>query len=126
MSIRFKSSHQHVGLNRIGKYLQPCSVGGWPASTPGKIAGQRPALRNEKWRRITNIVGRNIETFTIKQRKAGIRRLVGWMEEKLKSDLNRRDAEAQRSEKRTVKIGVLGDWGSDVEKWGGVKHAGRS
>ena len=125
MSNSFGTSHQYVGLNRVGKYMEPArekgpgGAGVPPASHTGKHACGTPAPQNEKWRRITNIVGRNVETFTIKQRKRGIRALVKWMEQKCTvGSAHQMVGKAHRT--------ILDDWGSDIEKWGGVKHAGRS
>jgi len=143
MSIGYGNSHQHVGLNRCGAYLEtvPRSAGVSPASRSGKHAGETPALqrtpggRNEKWRRITNIVGRNTLTFTVQQRKKGIRRLVRWMEGKLNSKFqepNSNENEKWKSEnfetapRCAQKLSITSEWGAEIEKWGGVRHAGRS
>src|SRR5438874_2532107 len=86
MSSTFVNSHQHVRLNRVGVYYKPvpekgpCSAGVSPANDSERHAGETPALRNEKWRRWTGIVGADAERLNWKQRKRGIRRLLKQIE----------------------------------------------
>src|SRR5262245_51626460 len=85
MSISFEHSHQRVGLNRVGLYMQP-ALDERPLNCrqdAGDTGGETPAVRNEPWRRWTGMVGSDENRLTWKQRKRGIRRLLRQIERRV-------------------------------------------
>ena len=85
MSVSFEKSHQHVCLNRVGKYYKTVPEKGPENRRTGvppvlPASGGTPEGRNEKWRRWTGIVGADAERLSWKQRKRGIRRLLKQIE----------------------------------------------
>ena len=122
MSSSFVNSHQHVGLNRVGKYYKTVPEKGPPncRQDAGDTAGETPALRNEPWRRWTGIVGDDEHRLSWKQRKRGIRRLLKQIERRI----------VEHASCAAEAIGQSGgmphNWGGDVDGWARTQSAGRT
>src|SRR4051812_19940152 len=74
MSRSFVNSHQHVGLNRVGKYWETVAEKG--PHTDEVLSGLRAPTTDQPWRRWRGMVGADENRLTWKQRKRGIRRLL--------------------------------------------------
>ena len=64
----FDISHQHVGLNRVGVFWQRARTKGPEGEKGGRGDGEKQK-RNEPWRRISDLVGKNAETRDLGVRK---------------------------------------------------------
>src|SRR5205814_623821 len=82
--------------------------------------GETPALRNEKWRRWTGIVGADAQRLTWKQRRRGVRRLIRQIERTVALGLEKQGTIS------APKCGMRSNWGGDLDGWSRVQCAGRS
>jgi len=119
----FGVSNQHVGINRVGVYLQPCRTKGNPTSGTSPFHGEEGTAAqkpNEPWRRISDLVGANAETRDPKIRTRCVRKLVAWIE--------RRWCEAQaKVESREIKQAAMTEgWDWNFREWRRVARGGRS
>jgi AraC-like DNA-binding protein len=121
----FGVSHQSVGINRCGKFMEPCRTKGPTNPTPGpspfheegRTAG---AGVDQKWRRITGLVGKDSARREAWFRKRGVRFLVKWIDQRVSND-------RKKIERREVKkLSYLDEWGSDVSRWRRVDRSGWS
>ena len=115
----FDVSHQHVGLNRVGVFLQTSRTKGPTAQKAegGRLKAERA---NEPWRRISDLVGKNAETRDPKVRRRCVRKLVAWIDRKV-------SAEQLKIENCELKIANLTEsWGDDAFGWRRVVTSGRS
>ena len=120
----FDISHQHVGLNRVGVFLQTARTKGpnpTPDPSPFHREGRTSAQKlNEPWRRISDLVGRNAETRDPKVRKRCVRNLVAWIDQRVSE-------ERAKIESREVKrADWMGAWGENVSEWRRVSLGGLS
>jgi hypothetical protein len=115
----FGVSHQSVGINRCGKFMEPCRTKG-PELQKAEGGKQKAENGDEKWRRITGLVGKDSARREHWFRKRGVRFLVKWIDERVSND-------RKKIERREVKkLTYLDEWGSDVSKWRRVDRSGRS
>ena len=113
----FNISHQHVGLNRVGVFLQTARTKGPEGEKGRKGEGEK---RNEPWRRISDLVGANAETRDPKVRKRCVRKLVAWIDRRV-------TGERLKIENCELKIAnVTESWGEDAFAWRRVVTSGRS
>ena len=120
----FDISHQHVGLNRVGVFLQTARTKGpnpTPDPSPFHREGRTSAQKlNEPWRRISDLVGPNAETRDPKVRKRCVRKLVAWIDRRVSE-------ERAKIESREVKrADWMGAWGENVSEWRRVSLGGLS
>ena len=116
----FNISHQHVGLNRLGVFLQTARTKGNPTPGPSPFHEEgRRARANEPWRRISDLVGANAETRDPKVRKRCVRKLMAWMKRKCNA------ASSQRDEAPPA-IGIFTAWDGEVGSWRRAACGGRS
>ena len=132
MSSNFVNSHQCVGLNRVGKYLQPARRL-WGAGVPpagqslGQPAGGTPAPHNEPWRRWTGMVGADATRLSWKERKRGIRRLLKRIEMKIVVTTSVvKDAATSVVKTKRLKSLLQSEWTTDLDAWARTRAAGRS
>jgi hypothetical protein len=120
----FGISYQKVGINRCGKFVEPCRTKGPKNLTPspspfhgeGRTATQK---LNEPWRRISDLVGANAETRDPKIRRRCARKLVSWIQRKWEAEYSKTRGEAK-------KIQLTQGWDWDVGKWRCVDRGGLS
>ena len=120
----FDISHQRVGLNRVGVFLQTARTKGpnpTPDPSPFHREGRTSAQTlNEPWRRISDLVGRNAETRDPKVRKRCVRKLVAWIDRRVSE-------ERAKIESWEVKpADWMGAWGENVSEWRRVSLGGVS
>lgn len=115
----FDVSHQHVGLNRVGVFLQTARTKG-PEAQKAEGGRQKAEKQNEPWRRISDLVGANAETRDPKVRKRCVRKLVAWIDRRVSE-------ERLKVERCELKIANLTEtWGDDAFQWRRVVTSGRS
>ena len=122
----FDISHQHVGLNRVGVFLQTARTKGpgnpTPSPSPFHREGRTAAQKlNEPWRRVSNLVGKNAETRDHKLRKRGAKLLFAWIGKRVCAE---RDVIFGR---RLKAAELTEEWASlDADSWKRVELGGRS
>ena len=124
----FGVSHQSVGINRCGKFMEPARTKG-PTNDPplpplikgGRTAegASRQAKPNEPWRRISDLVGKNAETTDPKVRKRCARKLVSWIQRKWEAEYSKERGDAK-------KVQLTQGWEWDVGEWRCVNRGGLS
>jgi len=116
------NSHQDVGLNRMGVFLQTARTKANPSSGSSlfhREGNTTPQKKNEPWRRISDLVGANAETSDPKVRKRCVRKLVAWMKRKC-------DAASTQRDELPPAIGVFTSWDGEVGSWRRAACGGRS
>ena len=114
----FDISHQHVGLNRCGAFLQTTRTKG--PEGKGESGRQKAVKPNEPWRRISDLVGANAETRDPKIRRRCVRKLVAWIDRRVSEE------RAKMEKRETKRANWMGAWGEDVAEWRRVSLGGRS
>ena len=117
----FDVSYQKAGLNRCGEYLKTARTKG--PELQKAVGGKQKAeteKRNEPWRRISDLVGKNAETRDPSVRRRCVRKLVAWIDRKVSSErLRIENCKFQNAN-------LTESWGENVSEWRRVACGGMS
>src|SRR4051812_11474102 len=108
MSIGFGKSYQYAGINRAGKYREAAREKG-PADRNVCTTIEKP---NEVWRRVTGIFPH--VALSPKERRAGLTKLVEWIEKCVASHQTLRHEDAKARRNSDSESSGLGGFGVEV------------
>ena len=94
----FDISQQHVGLNRVGVYLQTARTKG-PGEQKAEGGKQKAEKRNEPWRRISGLVGRDANVNG-RERKRKLARLVRCLQDRAGADFQKLETARENPHRR--------------------------